>query len=80
MAITTLRVRVKTITPFTEFWRNLSPQEKEDLARRAGSTKASISLMARGHRRAGIKLIEKLTAADNRITLSMLRDVVRVED
>lgn len=58
---------------FCNLWESLSPEEKLRLAESADTCVAYLSQVAHGHRRAGASLIERLMAADNRITFQMMR-------
>ena len=59
---------------FQSFWIDLEPPEKLELAERADTSVSYLSQIANGHRNAGVDTIRKLTAADERISLSMFFD------
>lgn len=58
---------------FKQFYDSLTSQEKSQLADRAGTHPVYLWQVAKGKRRAGAGLIERLMAADNRITFQMMR-------
>jgi hypothetical protein len=58
---------------FKHFYESLTSQEKGQLAERAGTHPVYLWQLAKGKRRAGASLIERLMAADNRITFQMMR-------
>jgi hypothetical protein len=59
---------------FKQYWIQLSPKEKNDLADRANTPKDYLSQLAHGHRNAGANIIERLMKADSKITFQMMRD------
>ena len=58
---------------FQDLWKTLSGTERADLALRADTHITYLYQIASGHRMAGASLIERLMAADNRITFQMMR-------
>lgn len=64
---------MNTPTSFKHFYDGLTPKERGDLADRAGTHPVYLWQLAKGKRRAGASLIERLMAADNRITFQMMR-------
>jgi DNA-binding transcriptional regulator YdaS (Cro superfamily) len=55
------------------FIRQATPEQREHLAKRVGSSVAYFYQIAGGHKKAGPKLCQKLVAAEPRLTLSELR-------
>lgn len=62
-----------TATNFKGFFSSLDPEQKRELAEKAGTSVAYLSQLANGHRRAGADAIVRLCRADSRITFEMLR-------
>ena len=58
---------------FSEFWKSLSSDEKQELALKSGKGYMSIAHLATGFRLAGIESISDLCRADKRISPEMLR-------
>ena len=55
------------------FLRQASPKEREELARRVGSSVAYFYLIAGGHRRPGTDLCKRLVDAEPKFVLACLR-------
>ena len=51
----------------------MDPEAKRHLASRSRTSVAYLSQLAHGHRRAGADVIERLIAADDRISFEMMR-------
>jgi transcriptional regulator with XRE-family HTH domain len=60
-------------TPFGRFYRGLPHGEPAELARKAGISRQYLWALASGNRQAGMAMAARLMAADDRITLGMLR-------
>ena len=59
---------------FTDFYYSLTIEERESLAARAHTHPGYLWQIATGRRKAGAALIERLMAADDRITFPMMRN------
>lgn len=62
---------MKKIKSFQDFYARLSPDEKRELAENADTSVAYLNQIKTGHRNAGRDLIERLMAADGRISFRM---------
>ena len=62
-----------TPVPFKQFWIELSPKGKVDLAAKSGISYNHCSQLAHGIRRADIGTLKKLCNSDSRISARMLR-------
>lgn len=60
-------------TPFGQFYRSLLYGEAVQLARKAGTSGQYLWSIASGRRKPGVQICARLMAADDRITLAMLR-------
>lgn len=58
---------------FTEFWKKLSPREKEQLAKDANTSKDYLSQLANEHRRPGVDVFYDIVDADNRLNYEIFR-------
>jgi len=60
-------------TPFGRFYQGLPHGERAELARKSGMKRQYLWALGAGNRKAGIDVAARLMAADERITLGMLR-------
>ena len=60
-------------TPFGVFYHGLRYGEAAELARTAGTNSQYLWSLASGNRRPGVDICARLIAADDRITMGMLR-------
>ncbi len=65
---------------FKSYWQTLKPEEKLDLALRAGTPANYLAQLAGGHRKAGASIIARLCQADPSITQAMLRPDLYASD
>ena len=59
--------------PFADYWAKLTPQKKHSLADRSGIPYKQLSHLANGHLRAGLTTMTRLSGADKKLTLAMMR-------
>ena len=60
-------------TPFGQFYASLPYGKAAELARKANTSSLYLYMLASGRRRAGMDIASRLMAADERITMGMLR-------
>ena len=58
---------------FNKYWQSLPSSEKASLAEKAETSSNYLSQIANGHRLSGANLISRLVAADDNITIQMMR-------
>lgn len=58
---------------FYDYWQSLPSSGKADLAMKANTSLNYLSQIANGHRLSGANLISRLIAADENITMRMMR-------
>lgn len=58
---------------FLDIWSSMTAEAKADLVRRSKVPYTYLSAIANGKARAGASVIQRLMAADNRITFDMMR-------
>jgi hypothetical protein len=58
---------------FNDYWQSLPSHEKASLADKAGTSLNYLSQIANGHRLSGANLMSRLVAADENITIQMMR-------
>lgn len=63
---------------FYQYWKSLSPAEKNALAEKAETSFMYLSQLANGHRRPGLNVILRLQKADPNLTVEfMIKPITR---